>query len=220
MIYLIVLVIQPATEWAETLRYFSWKIKSNMSDIGYDLLRKELEKSGLSISSLKVTRGYLQWLLGIRIQQYHRCIKNCLIFAGRDLLERKCRFCGEPRFYEEDAIIATLDSLSYLHLTSRAVYSYIPLIPRLKLLYASREYAKKLRYPTELLGTPWKYGEDGIRDVWEGEAMKYWKAKGYFNDERIIALNFSTDGVQLFRNSTQEAWPFLVLNLSLPPEER
>ena len=26
--------------------------------------------------------------------------------------------------------------------------------------------------------------------------------------------------VQLFRNSTQEARPFLVLNLSLPPEER
>ena len=107
--------------------------------------------------------------------------------------------------------------LSYSHLIPRAVYSYIPLIPRLKLLYANRVYAKKLQYPATLIETPW---EDGIRDVWEAEAMKHWRAEGYFTDERTIALHFSTDGVQLFRNSTQEAWPFLVLNLSLPPEER
>jgi len=74
-----------------------------------------------------------------------------------------------------------------------------------------------MRYPTTLKEDPW---EDGIRDIWEGEALKHWKSLGYFNDERTIALHFSTDGVQLFRNSTQEAWPFLVLNLNLPPDER
>ena len=43
---------------------------------------------------------------------------------------------------------------------------------------------------------------------------------GYFDDERIVALQFSTDGVQLFRNSTCEAWPLLIINLNLPPEDR
>ena len=74
-----------------------------------------------------------------------------------------------------------------------------------------------MRYPTTLIKEPW---DEGVRDVWEGHAIKCWKAAGFFDDERTIALHFSTDGVQLFRNSTQEAWPFLILNLNLPPEER
>jgi len=205
-------------EWTETLRFFAWKIKSNTSDTAYDSLRDELGKSGRKISTMKATRSYLQGLFGIRIQEYHRCINNCLVFAGANLLERNCCLCGEPRFYEDNATRVAFNSqLSYSHLIPRAVYSYIPLIPRLKLLYANRVYAKKLQYPATLIETPW---EDGIRDVWEAEAMKHWRAEGYFTDERTIALHFSTDGVQLFRNSTQEAWPFLVLNLSLPPEER
>ena len=98
----------------------------------------------------------------------------------------------------------------------RALYSYIPLIPQLKLLYANPEYSLKMRYPSTLTEKPW---DDGIRDMWEGNAMRFWKRKGFFTDERTVALHFSTDGVQLFRNSTQEVWPFLILNLNLPPEE-
>ena len=211
-------MIKSVSEWTETLRYFSWKIKFNMSDTAYDSLRDILGNSGRRVLTLKATRSYLQGLLGIRIQEYHRCINNCLVFGGNDLLERICRFCGEPRFFEDNARRAAFDSpLSYSHLTPRTVYSYIPLIPPLKLLYANREYVKKMCYLAKLIETPW---EDGIRDVWEGEAIKHWRAKGYFADERTIALHFSTDGVQLFHNSTQEAWPFLILNLSLPPEER
>ena len=206
------------SEWTETLRYFSWKIKSNTSDIAYNALRNELEKSGRKIESLKATRNYLEGLLGLHIQEYHRCVNNCLIFAGDDLLKRNCRFCEVSRFFEDDPAIADFDdSLSYSQLTPRAVYSYMPLTPRLKLLYANPEYAKKMRYPKTLRDTQW---EDGIRDIWEGRAMKHWMNKGYFNDERAVALHFSTDGVQLFRNSTQEAWPFLVLNMNLPPKER
>lgn len=211
-------MIGPVNEWNDTLRYFYWKIKYNISDAAYDSLREELGLSHIRIRGLKTTRRYLQALLGIKIQEYHRCVNNCLVFTGTDSLQRKCRLCGEPRFFGDDIPEATFDSpLSYSRFTPSAVYSYLPLIPRLKLMYANRDYAKKMQYPSTLIEKPW---EDGIRDIWEGEAMKHWKANGYFTDKRTIALQFSTDGVQLFRNSTQEAWPFLVLNLSLPPEER
>ena len=43
---------------------------------------------------------------------------------------------------------------------------------------------------------------------------------GFLDDERTLALQFSTDGVQLFRGTKKEVWPFLILNLNLPPEER
>ena len=44
--------------------------------------------------------------------------------------------------------------------------------------------------------------------------------KGYFDDERTVALHFSTDGVRLFRSSKKEVWPFLLINLNLDPRER
>jgi len=74
-----------------------------------------------------------------------------------------------------------------------------------------------MRYPSTMIENP---SGEGIHDIWEGEAMKHWKAQGFFTDERTIALQFFTDGVRLLRTGTQEAWPFLVVNLSLPPEER
>src|SRR5947207_7417247 len=43
---------------------------------------------------------------------------------------------------------------------------------------------------------------------------------GFFDDERTTGLQFSTDGVQLFRGTKKEVWPFLILNLNLPPQER
>ena len=43
---------------------------------------------------------------------------------------------------------------------------------------------------------------------------------GFFDDKRTIGLQFSTDGVQLFQGIKKEVWPFLILNLNLPPQER
>ena len=205
------------SEWTNTFRFFHWKNKYNASDGAYNSLREELAASGTKIRSLRATRRYLGALLGLKIKEYHRCVNNCLVFTGKHKLQRQCGICGEPRF-RHGVTGGELDSpLSLSQLTPCAVYSYLPLIPRLKLLYANREYARKMRYPSTLIENPW---EDGIRDIWEGDALKHWKEMGYFVDERTIALQFSTDGVQLFRTGTQEAWPFLVLNLSLPPEER
>src|SRR5579859_5099801 len=221
----------PAQEWSDTLRYFWWKCKSNISDLAYEKLQIELAASGCHIRTIKTTRHYLEEHLGIHIKGYHRCINNCMVFIGQTLLQRNCHFCNTPCFFNSDTAADNTtndffpNSDAYLHLTPRATYSYIPLIPRLKLLYANPESAVKMRYPTRLSKTPWAENEDGvceegIRDVWDGEKLQNLKQKGFFNDERTVALHFSTDGVQLFRNSTQEVWPFLVLDLNLPPEER
>jgi len=57
-------------------------------------------------------------------------------------------------------------------LTPKAVYSYIPIIPRLKLLYSNPTYAKKMRYPSaELWNKPWT----GVRDLWDGDALQYFR---------------------------------------------
>ena len=209
--------MRPSLQWAETLRYFQYKCETNTSDRSYERLRKELWESGREVAGLRSTRSYLQSQLGIDIHVYHRCIKNCMVFIDKDNLRRRCRFCRTSRFIgdtvapdNEDEFFP--DQHSFINRRPRATYSYLPLIPRLKLLYANAISAAKMRYPRTLNEEPW----DGIRDIWDGGAMKGLKEAGYFADERTVALHFSTDGVQLYQNSTWEVWPFLVLNLNLP----
>ena len=209
-----------------------WKYQSNISDTAYETLRTELAQSGCSIQSLKTTRHYIEEHLGIHIKEYHRCIDNCMVFIGKDLLRRNCRFCKAPRFFKKLNAPADnppneffADEYEYLDLIPRATYCYIPLISRLKLLYANPESAVEMRYPKRLSEMPWAKNDDGvheegIRDIWDGQIMRHWKQRGFFSDERTVALHLSTDGVQLFRNSTQEVWPFLIMNLNLPPEEQ
>ena len=60
-------------------------------------------------------------------------------------------------------------------LQAKAHYAYLPLIPRLRLLYANKDYARKLRYPATTQDEPWP---EGLRDVWDGEMMKRWKREG------------------------------------------
>ena len=77
-----------------------------------------------------------------------------MVFIGQNLLQRRCIHCKAERFYAANlhADIASFpDVESYSHLTPNAVYSYIPIIPRLKLLFAHPDYAKKMKYPKDLL---------------------------------------------------------------------
>jgi hypothetical protein len=90
------------------------------------------------------------------------------------------------RFYGEvdDGSDFYLDEGVFANLKHKAEYSYLPLIPRLKLLYANPHWAEKMRYGSDLWKTPW-VNEDGsigdrLRDVWGGTAMRKLKERGMF----------------------------------------
>jgi Transposase family tnp2 len=63
---------------------------------------------------------------------------------------------------------------------------------------------------------PW----DGIRDYWDGILHQEHKARGFFADERDIALGLSTDGLQLFKVGKYSVWPLLLVNFNLKPDQR
>jgi hypothetical protein len=75
-------------------------------------------------------------------------------------------------------------------LKPKAMYAYLPLIPRLKLLFANKGWAEKMRYGARLATKPWINGDGtegtGIRDVWEGSQMKALKDKGNPPDVRQL----------------------------------
>jgi len=180
---------KPAIDWKSTYPFFHYKFTSNTSDISYKQLRELLSEWHIDVRSLKTTREDLQQRLHLRMRKYDACIKGCMAFTGEHKLRGLCAYCGrgknpkepkEPRFYYNNPANAPefYENLTTLKdLEPRATYCYLPLIPRLRLLYANKEWSKKMRYPKKFLENP----ETGlVRDVWDGEMMQRWIAKGSF----------------------------------------
>jgi hypothetical protein len=161
------------------MEFFEVKCRKKLSDAAHEALRCVMERTSTPIKSIGVTRRHLESTLGISIVKFHRCFKGCMLFTGKKhFLRRRCRYCQTSRFIEDgdtvmDDFFANEEDLAFL--TPRAVFEYIPLIPRLQLLYAHPIYAEKMRYPHTLWDDPW---DDGIRDLWEGQIMKDFKANG------------------------------------------
>jgi hypothetical protein len=177
---IVFLVMNRSPIYGESLDYLNWKFKYNTSDNSYVDLLKHLSTSGLHLKSHRETHHYLSKLFGIQRTKYDCCVNNCMAFTGPDKLRRRCILCGEARFHkvegeEEINDEFYMDSQELVGLRARSVYFYLPLIPRLRLLYANGDYSEKMRYPASLELEPW---EEGVRDVWDGQIMKSLSGEG------------------------------------------
>lgn len=144
-------VMKRSSEYGESRDYFYWKFKYNTSDNSFTDLIKRLNASGIQLKTHSQIHRYLNHLLGIEMHKYDCYINNCMAFTGPDTMRRQCKHCGEAWFFEEDGEIAGQEFYSDIYqiskLQSKAQYSYLPFIPRLRLLYANKDYAHKMRYP-------------------------------------------------------------------------
>ena len=193
------------------------------------MLRKALR---VQIQSLLATQNFLREVLHLNMIQYHRCSENHIMYCGRYERHLKYPYCHSYRFFEHTKAskgilasddlpdcIPTLapdeedtDWLPFRGLRLNAVYHYIPLIHRLRLLYANPTSSEELQtYLTELRENP---NPNEKRDVWDGLIMSQLRDEGiiiytpnlihseYFSDIRDIALQLSLNGVQLFKIGT------------------
>lgn len=183
------------------MKVFGWKCGSNLSDTKYVELQRILEEEKVPIETLKTTRQYLQQMLGLQTRKYACCRTGCMAFTGENRKRRKCHHCHELQFIEPDGafdedLMLYPNFQSYANLKPRAVFTYIPIIPRLKLLYTNETYSMKMRYPTTLFAedATMEHNEEqptddekweGIRDVWEGDVMKGLRIEG-MNDLHTI----------------------------------
>src|SRR5579859_7423746 len=142
---------KPAIDWKSTYPFFHYKFTSNTSDTSYQQLRRLLNEWDIDVRSLKCTREDLRQRLHLRMRKYDACINGCMAFTGEHKLRGLCAYCGrgknpkepkEPRFYYNNPANAPefYENLTTLKdLEPRATYCYLPLIPRLRLLYANKE---------------------------------------------------------------------------------
>jgi hypothetical protein len=73
------------------------------------------------------------------------CDNNCMLFWKETAGEKKCTVCGERRFVEvenDDGLIVTMK-------IARKQLRYMPLIPRLKRLFISKNTTRHMRWHKE-----------------------------------------------------------------------
>jgi hypothetical protein len=168
--------------------FFRWKDHGRISNQSFNDLRELVEQQfGKDIHDVRVLRRRLATELGVYVQTFDCCIHNCMAFTAEHHLRRKCLYCKALRFrgggHSNDQDVFD-DEGQFTSLKAQATYSYLPIIPRLKLLYANPEWAKHMRYPTKLLAEEWEQSDEtndpigGIRDVWEGAQMQDLRRRG------------------------------------------
>ena len=170
-----------------SLRFFEWLVRSNVSERSFDKLRmlvvREFSKQ---VHDARRSRRLLANELSLYTRSYDCCIRNCMAFTGKHWLRRRCinSKCKAPRFHGGSADQGEYftSEQQFASMTAQASYKYLPIIPRLKLLYANPEWSQKMRYPRSMLNEP---SEDGIADVWEGKRMQDLKHRGTADPARL-----------------------------------
>jgi hypothetical protein len=83
--------------------------------------------------------------LGMDYKKIDVCDNNCMLFWKETVIEKKCTVCGECRFVE----VENDDGLTVTTKVACKQLHYMPLIPRLKCLFISKNTARHMRWHKE-----------------------------------------------------------------------
>jgi hypothetical protein len=193
------------------LRAYSLKLEERLTDKAFNKLRFAFPQS--PIDTLKNTEKHVQFLSGFQPVRYHCCPSSCVCYTGPYETLKACPKCNIDR-YKADGT------------TPQAFFEYLPIIPRLCAMLANSSYATKMQYRSKYKDHPTKltdiFGGTHYRSLREtfvtidNEELPTW----FFADPRDIALGLSSDGFGPFKRRTKTAWPIIIFNYNLPPEER
>jgi len=167
------------------------------------------------MENLAKTRSHVRALSRCEPVKIACCINSCICYTGQYADLDKCPKCKTSRLNESGR--------------ARRIFSYMPLIPRLRALMSNRTYATHLQYRADEHEKTRRPGT--TTDIFDG--LHYRSLLGervvvgdrtyphtYFSDHRDIALGFATDGFAPFKKRKHTAWILLVFNYNLPPEQR
>ena len=193
------------------LRAYTLKVEDGITNATFNKFRFAFPQAPLD--TMKSTEKRVQFLSGFQPVRYSCCISSCVCFTGPYEDLQQCPKCKADR-YKADGT------------TPRAYFEYLPIIPRLRAMVANSLYARKMQYRSNHTHDPTK-----LTDIFDGahynsllekfvtigdEQLPMW----FFSDPRDIALGLSTDGFCPFKRRNKSAWPLILFNYNLPPEER
>jgi hypothetical protein len=193
------------------LRAAALKLKHNLSTQCFNDLRRTFPNS--PVQSWAAAQTTLLKASGLVPVFYDCCKNSCCAYTGPHKDKKTCPYCKEAWFDRKGR--------------ARRRFLYIPLIPQLGALLADPGSAQRMLYRSE----KFPHAEDKMKDIFDGSnyrsllerkvninnhALKHL----FFGGHRDIALGYSTDGYSPHKRKAKTAWPLIIYNYNLPPEER
>ncbi|XP_020900983.1 uncharacterized protein LOC110239599 isoform X1 [Exaiptasia diaphana] len=145
------------------------------------------------------------------LDNYHVCPNHCVVFRDSPRFKyknlNKCPECGSPR---------------YVGNNPRNSFHYYPVGPRWKRMYGDATISELLQ-SHKMPSTD--HDVDGcgmMRDIHDSpQFLEAFTSDGKFcGDQRGLALQFSTDGMNPFSHGTYSMWPLTLTMLNLPKKVR
>jgi hypothetical protein len=183
------------------------KDECNLSNQTYNKVIQAFDYGGFSLYHAIKT---LKDLVSFDASYVDICINSCCAFTGIFNSHTSCPYCREER-YQTSAKNPK---------KSRKRAPYFSLIDRFRIQYSCEERSQEMRYRSKYVTTSEYIEANEIGDIFDGELYKHMVQRGFFQDERDIALLATADGYQLFRQKTEENWIIMFINGNLPPDQR
>jgi len=199
----------------DDIRAFKLQMAANIPRVAFNQMRYAFRHK-LEISSLYVIAHKLAVLSKLEPQWYDCCVKSCVAYTDDELKDaEECPECSEPRW-----ILNTR--------RARRMFCYIPLIPRLQMLFSNSKTVNALLYRYR-----YKHILGEVSDVFDsehyrnlcktkvtvdGEEMPY----KYFSGKYDIAFSVCLDSYLLYkrRRGGPSATPIVLQIYNWPPQIR
>jgi len=134
----------------DILRPFGMKIRNNLTASTFHEMSHNFSKAGME--NLAKTRSRVRALSRFEPVKFACCINSCICYTGLYADLDKCPKCGTSRLNESGR--------------ARRIFSYMPLIPRLRALMSNRTYASHLQYHADEHAKTRRPGT--ITDIFDG----------------------------------------------------
>jgi len=183
-----------------------WNVPNAAMDSMVDLLG-ELVNPEFNIPKNFYQAKRLVSKLGLTYDRIHCCVNDCMLFYKTDSELENCKFCGHARYKRTPA--GKMVPVQAMH--------YLPLIPRLKRLYASMRSAPHMRWHREYRRPPGVLSHPSDGEAWKHFDNVY---PDFASEPRNVRLGLCSDGFTPFSNnaSPYSCWPVFLTPYNLPPE--
>ncbi|XP_071732447.1 uncharacterized protein [Rutidosis leptorrhynchoides] len=203
------------TKLSAVIQLVNLKSNNGWSDTSFtsllELLNKMLpEGNELPISTYQAKK--LMCPMGLEIQRIHACPNDCMLYRNEEKDLHQCKVCGTSR-YKRGKLTDNVDSDVSENRPPAKLLWYLPIIPRLKRLFANEKDAKLLRWYAED-----RKNDGKMRHVADSHQWKNFdKDFKEFGDEiRNIRFGLSSDGINPFGDlsSCHRTWPVKINNFT------
>ena len=153
--------------------------------------------------------------MGMEYKKIHACPNDCILYRNDFELLKSCPRCGLSRYKLKQKDDDSIDDMEK-HGPQMKVMWYLPIIPRMKRLFANPNDAKNLRWHLDERKCDGMYRHLAYSIQWKKFDDDF---PEFGKESRNIRLGLATDGMNPFGNmsTNHSSWLVLLVIYNLPP---